>query len=371
MNNRPNVRRNGGSVRPRGGSTRLAGATIPVLALAAAALLGGCGKKGGKAEAGAETGKADVKEAVRVVAAPAKARPFEDWGNYSADLRGSEDATLAAPVQGGRVAKVSEVGKPVKAGQALCDIESQRYQAMMLSARAAMDVAKGEMNRQKVNVEKGYVGKAVLDQAELQYQQARVALLQAQRNYEDSRCQAPFSGVLVSRMIDRFETVAPGAPTVRVAATNRLEAVVAIPESEARDFHEGQTAEFSLVQDSARVFTGKLTSIDRAVEARNRTVMARIDIPNSGNVLRPGMVGKTRILRKKYDSAIVVPSNAILRLQDGTMAMIAKDGKAVQVPVRLGPAKGDSVVIESGLNEGDMLITVGAFQVSTGTPVTF
>jgi RND family efflux transporter MFP subunit len=347
---------------------------VPLLAVcAAAALLGGCKKKG---EAAAEAGKGEAAQAdssvsVRVVVMTAAARPFEDWGTYSADLRGSEDATLLAPGQGGRVAQVSEVGKLVKAGQGLCDIESQRYQAMMLSAKSSLEVAKGELEREKVNVEKGFVGKAVLDQAELGFQQARVAMLQAQRAFEDSRCQAPFSGVLVSRMVDRFQTVAPGAPTVRIAATGRLEAVVAIPESEARDFREGQTAEFSLVQDSAHVFVGKLKSIDRAVEARNRTVMARIDIPNSGNALRPGMVGKTRILRKKYAKAIVVPSNAVLRLQDGTMVMTVKGNKALQVPVVLGPAQGDNVVIEKGLNEGDKIITVGAFQVSTGTKVAY
>jgi membrane fusion protein (multidrug efflux system) len=341
---------------------------------AAAALLGGCKKKG-EAKAGeagkGEAAQVDSGSSVRVVVMTAAAKPFEDWGTYSADLRGSEDATLLAPVQGGRVAEVSEVGKMVKAGQGLCDIESQRYQAMMLSAKSSLEVAKGELEREKVNVEKGFVGKAVLDQAELGFQQARVAMLQAQRAFEDSRCQAPFSGVLVSRMVDRFQTVGPGAPTVRIAATGRLEAVVAIPESEARDFREGQTAEFSLVQDSAHAFVGKLKSIDRAVEARNRTVMARIDIPNSGNALRPGMVGKTRILRKKYAKAIVVPSNAVLRLQDGTMVMVVKDNKALQVPVVIGPAQGDNVVIEKGLNEGDVIITVGAFQVSTGTKVTY
>jgi RND family efflux transporter MFP subunit len=347
-------------------------AKIPLTALTAivaASLFAGCKKKG--EEGAGEAGKGDSAATVHVVAKPVTSAPFEDWGNYSADLRGSDDATLAAPVQGGRVASVVEVGKPVKAGQALCDIETARYYAMLQAARSAVEVAKGESERQKENVSKGFVGKAVLDQAELQFQQARVAMLQAQRAFEDSRCQSPFTGVLVSRMVERFQTVAPGAPTVRVAATTRLEAVVSIPESEARDFREGQVAVFSQIQDTVHGYSGKLKSIDRAVEARNRTVMARIDIPNSGNMLRPGMVGKARILRKKYDKAVVIPSNAVLRLQSGTTVVLVRDGKAVQVPVTLGPVLGDNVVVESGIKEGDMLITVGAFQVSTGTKVTY
>jgi RND family efflux transporter MFP subunit len=232
-------------------------------------------------------------------------------------------------------------------------------------------VAKGEQERQKVNVEKGFVGKAVLDQAELAFQQARVGMLQAQRTYEDSRCQAPFAGVLVSRLVERFQSVAPGAPTVRIAATNRLEAVVSIPESEARDFHEGQSAEFSLVQDAVQVFAGKLKSVDRAVEERNRTVMARIEVPNSGNVLRPGMVGRARIMRRKLANAVIIPSTAVLRLQQGTMVMLARQGKALEVPVKLGPSTGDSVVIESGVSAGDTLITTGAFQVATGSKIVY
>src|SRR4051812_9454868 len=99
------------------------GRFVSLSVLIAAALLAGCDKKGAKAEG--ESGKADSTASVRVVVVPAKAMAFEDWGNYSADLRGSDDATLAAPMQGGRVANVTEVGTAVKAGQGLCDIESQ------------------------------------------------------------------------------------------------------------------------------------------------------------------------------------------------------------------------------------------------------
>lgn len=343
--------------------------TVPsTLIVLSALLLAACGKKhADEAEAGAKP--ADT-TSVRVVASAVQARSFEDWGAYSAELRGAQDAVLTAAM-GGRVANVNDVGRPVKAGQALCDIESSRYHAMLLQAKSGLDLAKGELDRQKVNVEKGFVGKAVLDKAELDFQTARVSVLQAQRAFEDSRCQAPFSGILVSRFIERFQTVPPGAPTVRISTVDRLEAVVSIPESEAREFKEGQTATFSLVQDTTKVFTGKLKSVDRAVEASNRTVTARIEIPNPGNILRPGMVGRARILRRKYETAVVVPSQALLRLQTGTMAMLVRDGKAVQVPVKLGPAAGDSVVVETGVSAGDVLVTMGAFQISTGTKVAY
>lgn len=315
---------------------------------------------------------ADTTAAIRVVTVVAQPRVFEDWGQYSADLRGFDDAVLIAPTSGGgRVNKVAEVGKTVAKGQALCDIDSDRYHAMLLEAKATLDVAQGELDRAHSNVEKGYVGKAVVDQAELGYQGARVAYFQAQRGFEESRCQAPFAGVLVSRFIDPFQSVAPGVPTVRVSGLSRLEADISIPESEAFDYRDGQKAEFQLLQTDAKPIVGHIRTLDRAVEDRNRTVTARVELPNPGGTLRPGMVGNARILRKRYEQALVLPSQAVLRLQEGTEVMRVVNGRAAKSMVTLGAARGDSVLVLSGVSTGDRIITVGAFQVSEGTKVEF
>jgi membrane fusion protein (multidrug efflux system) len=345
-------------------SLALAGAVLSV------AMLSACGGKHGEKDS--KKVSADTTASISVVSSVLKAGPFEDWGTYSADLRGTDDAVLTAPAPGGgRVNKVSAVGTKVAKGQALCDIEADLYQAQLKQAQAALDLAKGEIDRAKSNVEQGYVGKAVQDKAELDYQGARVAMLQAQRAYENSRCQAPFAGVLVSRTVEEFQSVAPGMPTVRVAGLSRLEARVSIPENEAEGYREGQRAEFTALQAGSRPITGTIGSLDRAVESNNRVVSARVQIGNPSGALSPGMIGKVRILRKRYEGALVVASAAVLRLQDGTAVMRIENGRARQVPVTLGPSRGDSVVVVSGLRAGDRIITVGAFQVSEGTKVKY
>ncbi|MCD6024082.1 MAG: efflux transporter periplasmic adaptor subunit [Fibrobacteria bacterium] len=337
-----------------------------------AALLAACG--GEKKEDPSKVKKvtADTANAVSVVTVVVHPRAFEDWGTYSADLRGADDAVLTAPAPGGgRVNKVTVVGANVTKGQALCDIDAELYGAQLKQAQAAVELAKGELDRAKNNVAQGFVGEAVLSKAELDYQAARVALLQSQRAYESSRCQAPFSGVLVSRSIEQFQTAAPGTPTLRVAGLSRLEAVLSIPESEAMGYKEGQRAEFRLLQEGSSAIGGRISSLDRAVESTNRVVTARVQIPNPGNRLRPGMIGKVNVLRARHEAALVVASQAVLRLQEGTVVMRVEGGKATRVPVKLGASKGDSVVVSSGLSAGDRVITVGAFQVSEGTRVKF
>ena len=309
--------------------------------------------------------------AIKVIVADVKEGAFEDWGTYSADLRGLEDANLVAPMQGGRVNSIKPVGTYVKSGEALCDIDSEKYEAALQAAQAQVDVAKGDLERAKINVEKGSLGRSVLDGANLAYQNARMGKATAKRAYEDCRCEAPFDGVLVSRSIDRFQTVSPGTPTVRLSKLNQLEAVIAISETEAFSFSEGMKTEFRLLQNQEQVYVGKITSIDRAVDTRSRTITARIVLANPNGLLKPGMVGRARILRKNYQKSIVIPATALLRLQNGTSVMVVENGVAKQHLVDIAVSNGDSVMIRSGLTAGDKLIITGAFQVSEGTKVKY
>ena len=115
-----------------------------VCGLGAAALLlstlAGCGGEKGKKSGDGIGKKAADSAVVKVVVADVKGAFFQDWGDYSADLRGNEDAVLIAPYQGGRVNSVKPVGTRVKAGESLCDIDGDKYDAALEAAQAQVDV---------------------------------------------------------------------------------------------------------------------------------------------------------------------------------------------------------------------------------------
>jgi membrane fusion protein (multidrug efflux system) len=341
-----------------------------MLGLALLTAMGGCdGQKIKKVEAAAKL--AVDSTLVKVVVSDIKETPFEDWGSYSADLRGVEDATLIAPNQGGRVNSIKPVGARFARGEELCDIDGDKYDAALEAAKAQVEVTKGDLERAKVNVEKGSLGSSALDGANLAFQNARMLLANAQRANDDCHCRPPFDGVLVSRSIDKYQTVAPGAPTIRISRVDHLEATIAIPESEAFSYAEGMKTEFRLLQDPKTVFDGNLSSLDRAVDSKSRTVTARIVVTNRNGLLKPGMVGRASILRKSYKKAIVIPSTALLRLQNGISVMIVENGIARQRILAVGATGLDSTLVTAGLSAGDKLIVTGGFQVSDGTKVSF
>jgi membrane fusion protein (multidrug efflux system) len=317
-----------------------------------------------------EPAAAASESVISVVADTLQPQPFEEWVSYPADLRGSQDATLGAGM-GGRVLDVAEVGTWVKEGDALCNIETERYSAVVAQADAAMELTKGELDRADANVKAGSLGKASLDNARLAHEGAKVSRLQSQRAFEDSRCQAPFNGVIVSRSIEKFQTVAPGMPTVRLARTDRLEAWISLPESDLSTYKRGTPVRLTVPGIRAEEFVGTLKSVDLAVDTRTRTALARLEIVNRKNQLGPGMAGKALLLRKSYPAALVIPTTAILRNEEGPFVMVAEKGIAHKRTIDLGPAVGDSVVVNSGIKSGEVLIVVGSFRASEGTRIKY
>jgi RND family efflux transporter MFP subunit len=152
---------------------------------------------------------------------------------------------------------------------------------------------------------------------------------------------------------------------------DRLEAVISIPETEAFDYNEGMKTEFKLLQDSTRQYEGRLASLDRAVDSRSRTAAARIEIMNRDGKLRPGMVGRARILRRAFSKAVVIPATALLHTQNGVAVMVAENNTARRRIIRTGAASGDGVLVLQGLKSGDKLVISGAFQLSDGSKITY
>ncbi|MCB9497315.1 MAG: efflux RND transporter periplasmic adaptor subunit [Fibrobacteria bacterium] len=322
----------------------------------------------GQKEAEVEQVRSADTTRVEVVTSRIQGRTFQDWGVYPADLRGADDAILVSSAAG-TMKSISEVGTRVRAGQGLCDIESDRYRAQLDAARSSMDATQAAMEVARKNVEAGSLGKAALDAASAQFHAAKAQFLGAQKQYEDSRCQAPFSGVVASRMVNRWQAVGPGTPTLRIVRNDRLEATFAVPETESGLLKKGLDAEFHLIESPDAPYKGTVSSVDLAADTRNRVVSARVVLTNKDGNLRPGLAGKVRILRQEVREAVVVPSWALLRREGGVFAMVAQDGKAQERKLELGPSSGDSVQVLSGLSIGDDLVVRGAFRLSDGTRI--
>jgi multidrug efflux system membrane fusion protein len=115
---------------------------------------------------------------------------------------------------------------------------------------------------------------------------------------------------------------------------------------------------------------GQLTFLNNAVENSTGTVNLRATIPNAGYIFWPGRFVNIRLVLNTIHQAVLVPSSAPQMSAKGSFVYVVKqDSTAEQRPVTLGQRQGDLIVIESGIQVGENVVTVGQLGVTPGGKV--
>jgi len=114
--------------------------------------------------------------------------------------------------------------------------------------------------------------------------------------------------------------------------------------------------------------------VGAVVNPKNRTFPVELRLPNPGGAIKPEMVANVEVVRRTVDVAMVVPQEALIRVEEGYVAfVVVNEGGEDRVrsrAVTLGASQQNEVVVTSGLEAGDRLIVVGQQTVSAGDRVT-
>jgi membrane fusion protein, heavy metal efflux system len=180
---------------------------------------------------------------------------------------------------------------------------------------------------------------------------------------------APVSGTIVEQNISGFEGIKSldNSPNLfTVADLSQVWVVCDLYENDLGDVHVGDTAEIRLNAYPDKTYRGKVTDISRVLDPATRSAKVRIVLPNHDGSLRPGMFAVATFRSRKSQSRIVIPSTAVLRLQDKDW-VFRKDGAQQfrRVEVR---ARGENLEglqqIQAGLTIGQEIVA-NALEFST------
>ena len=116
--------------------------------------------------------------------------------------------------------------------------------------------------------------------------------------------------------------------------------------------------------------TGQLTFLNNAVENATGTVNLRATIPNDGHRFWPGRFVNIRLVLSTIHGAVLVPANAPQMSGKGSFVYVVKQDLSVeQRPVTLGQRQGDLIVVETGVEPGERVVTNGQLGVTPGGKV--
>jgi len=126
---------------------------------------------------------------------------------------------------------------------------------------------------------------------------------------------APFAGEIVERTAVRGALVDAGRILFTVADRTTMWAMLNIPELALARVRVGQTVELQVDSIPGRTFTGRLTWVAAEVDERSRLTRARVEVANPDGLLRARMFAQARIVVRRADGALLLPSSAIQQVE--------------------------------------------------------
>lgn len=305
-----------------------------------------------------------------------------DWERADAAI-GSVTAVQGVLIQSqvtGLVSRIAfESGAEVTQGQVLVELDRSTEQAQLDSARARSQLARVNLERARDLHRQAILPKSDLDSKEAAFQEMtgeeqaiRVAMAR-------KVLRAPFTGRVGIRQVQLGQLVEPGSPIVTLQSVDPVYVDFSLPEQAAGRVHEGMKVRVTSEASPGRVFEGELSAINPEVDASSRNIRLQATFAGTGGALMPGMFARVELLRPERVTPLVIPVTSVQRAPYGDSAFVVADfsdektgrsGKRVNMAtVRLGETRGDLVVVEHGLVEGQEVATSGVFKLSNGTEV--
>lgn len=298
----------------------------------------------------------------------------------SASTRAVKGVNVTAQLSGMIQTIYFTPGATVNEGDILVQQNADPDIAQLHALQANLELATITFNRDKAQFKIHAISKQQLDSDEQNMKSLNAQVAQQQAIVEMKTIKAPFSGRLGISLVNPGQYLVPGDKIVMLQTLDPIYADFYLPQQTLAQLETGQTVYLTTDVFPNKVFTGKITTIDPAVDNANRNVQVEATISNPTFELAPGMFATVKVDVSTPKEYLTVPQSAITFNPYGDIAYIIhedkqkdKKGKPIlrvkQSFVTTGETRGDQVTILEGLKEGDRIVTSGQLKLKNGSRV--
>jgi RND family efflux transporter MFP subunit len=260
------------------------------------------------------------------------------------------------------------VGDWVRRGQVLAVLSPTSEEGGYARIREGLERMEREAARARRLFAAGAIPRKRLEEAQHELSVAR-AEARAMGGGPDAdyryRVRAPISGQIVERAFLTGGRVEAGAPLFTLVDPSTVRLRVQVPATDASGLIQGARAFFTLEGSSRTFETGPLLSASSVVDSVSRTVPAFFSVPDAGGgLLKIGQYVRASVPVGGTVRGVAIPNDAVLDDGGIPVAYVQTEGETFERRrLRVGPSDGARTVVLEGIKSGEMVVTVGAYQV--------
>lgn len=181
--------------------------------------------------------------------------------------------------------------------------------------------------------------------------------------------QADVSGYVTGKMINPGDYVSKGETIYEIADLSKVWVLFDVYESDMTWIKKGDKVDFIIPSLPGESFEGNLSFLDPVIDPKTRVAKARVEYYNTSGRLKPEMFVSGTVEAKliKRSNTLAVPKTAIMWTGKRSVAYVKSESENgvsfIMREVTLGPALGDSYIVENGLQEGEEIAVNGTFSI--------
>lgn len=297
-----------------------------------------------------------------------KYETFDNNLSLSGSIEANEQVEIRSEVSGIVEGIYFQEGSFVNKGQVLFKVNDIELRAQLRQTSTKEGLAAENERRAKLLLQKEAISQEEYDlaRADLKSAQAQSQLIQAQ--IAKTSVRAPFSGKIGLRSISPGTYITPAILVTKLVNTGKLKITFSIPEKYASQVKTNTTISFKVAGSQDR-YSAKIYAIEPEIAVATRTLQVRAIAENKDGKLLPGTFADVELPLDIIKDAIVVPTEAIIPIQNGKKIFITTNGLAKEIMIETATRTETSVLVLSGLKEGDTVLTNGVMALKNDDPV--
>lgn len=289
--------------------------------------------------------------------------------NLVGTLSANSEVNIVAEAQGTLTSLNVEPGQVKGQGSAIATIDSKLKQLAVRSAQVALAKQKRDLARFENLVKGGGATQQQLDDARTSLENALITLEQNKKQLADATVKAPISGVITKKLVYKGAFVNIGTSIASIVDVSKLKLKLSVSESNVYKIKLGENAQVTTDIYPGVTFNGKVTFVSaKGDDSHNYDV--EIQVANNGkHQLKAGTFANATIDQPAVGEKLYIPREALQGSTRDAKVYVAVNGKALLKDVVVREANNKYLEVESGLSNGDIVVTSGQINLENGKAI--
>lgn len=284
-------------------------------------------------------------------------------------IQARNSAKITSEISGRINKKYFLDGNFVKKGETLYTLNSDVLKAQLQHDQANLKLSKSLYSRKKELIKINAISAAEIDAAKTAWQTDEAKVVQAKAALDHTLIKAPFSGKAGFSSVNVGDYINAGQVLVSLQSTDPMSLQLSIPEIYSNKIKAGKKVSVWSDVYNTQQFQGKISELDVEINQKNQSIIAKATIPNPNHTLTPGSFINANIFLEEQKPVLTIPQACIQYEKQGPYVYKIMDGKSHKTTIKTGAQWNNEIIVTSGLNENDEIVSEGQHKLVEGSTV--